>query len=46
MVFAAHLIWRPGGGLLLGTEFRRLATTYASGTLSVNHINAYAGLAF
>jgi hypothetical protein len=46
VALSAHLIWRPGGGLLLGTEFRRLETTYAAGTLSVNHINAYAGLAF
>jgi hypothetical protein len=46
VVLSAHLIWRPGGGLLLGTEFHRLETTYAGGTLAVNHINAYAGVAF
>jgi hypothetical protein len=46
VVFAAHLIWRPGGGLMLGTEFRRIETTYAAGTLSVNHVNTYVGLAF
>jgi hypothetical protein len=41
-----HLIVRPGGGFLCGVEFRRIATTYSRGTLTVNHINAYAGIAF
>ena len=45
-VYAGHLIWRPGGGLMFGTEWRRTETTYARGTLAVNHVNAYAGLAF
>lgn len=43
---AGHLLWRPGGGLLFGAEFRRIETSYAAGTLSVNHINGYAGLSF
>lgn len=42
----AHLHWRPGGGLLFGAEFRRLETTYATGKLTANHINWFAGLAF
>jgi hypothetical protein len=46
VTIAGHLIWRPGGGLLFGTEFRQIQTTYAAGTLTVNHVNAYAGLAF
>ena len=46
VVYAGHLIWRPGGGLMFGTEWRRAETTYDRGTLAVNHVNAYAGLAF
>ena len=46
VTYAGHLIWRPGGGLMFGMEFRRIATTYAPGTLAVNHLNAYAGLTF
>ena len=44
--YEGHLHWRPGGGLLFGAAFRRLETTYAAGTLSANHINWFAGLAF
>ena len=46
VTYASHLIWRPGGGLMFGTEWRRIETTYARGTLAVNHVNAYAGLSF
>jgi hypothetical protein len=46
MTYATQLIWRPAGRLLLGTEFRRIETTYARGTLAVNHVNVYTGLAF
>ena len=46
VTYAGHLIWRPDGGVMFGMEFRRIATTYAPGTLAVNHVNAYAGLAF
>jgi len=46
VVYACHLIWRPGGGLMFGAEWRRTETTYSRGTLAVNHLNAYAGLAF
>lgn len=44
--YSGHLIWRPGGGLLLGAEYRRIQTTYQPGWLAVNHVNVYAGLAF
>jgi len=46
VTIAGHLLWRPGGGLLFGAEYRRIETSYAAGTLSVNHINGYAGLSF
>ena len=46
VTIAGHLLCRPGGGLLFGVEFRRIETSYVAGTLSVNHINAYAGVAF
>ncbi len=46
LVKAAHLMWRPGGGLLLGAEVRRLETTYTAGVLGVTHVNVYAGLFF
>jgi hypothetical protein len=46
VTYAGHLIWQPGGGLLFGTEWRRIATTYAGGTLAVHHVNWYTGLAF
>ena len=46
VTIAGHLIWRPRGGLLFGTEYRRIQTTYAAGTLTVDHVNAYAGLSF
>ena len=46
VTIAGHLLWRAGGGLLFGAEFRRIETSYATGTLSVNHFNGYAGLTF
>jgi hypothetical protein len=46
VVYEGHLHWRPGGGLLLGAEFRRLQTTYFVGPISANHVNMFAGLAF
>jgi hypothetical protein len=46
VVYAGHLIWRPGGGLMFGMEWRRTETTYHRGTLAVHHVNVYAGLAF
>lgn len=46
LVKAAHLMWRPGGGLLFGAEVRRIDTTYADVVLGVTHVNVYAGLFF
>jgi len=46
VTYATHLIWWPTGGLLLGTEFRRIETTCARRTPAVNHVNVYTGLAF
>lgn len=44
--YEGHLHWRPGGGLLLGFEFRRIETTYAPGVIASNHMNWFAGMAF
>jgi hypothetical protein len=46
VVYEAHVHWRPGGGLLLGSEFRRFQTTFPAGTLSANHVNLFAGVFF
>jgi len=46
LVKAAHLMWRPGGGLLFGAEVRRIETTYSSAVERVTHVNVYAGLFF
>jgi hypothetical protein len=46
VTWAGHLVCHPGGGLLLGTELRRIETKYAARTLGVSHLNAYAGLTF
>ena len=46
VVVGGHLIWRPGGGLLLGAEARRIETTFATATPAMTHVNVYAGVAF
>jgi hypothetical protein len=46
VVYEGHIHWRPGGGLLLGFEYRRIETTYEGGTLGANHLNGFAGVAF
>jgi hypothetical protein len=46
MVYQGHVHWRPGGGLLLGAELWRFSTTYPQGTISANHVNVMAGMAF
>jgi len=46
VVYEGHVHWRPGGGLLLGGEFRRFQTTFPPGTLSANHVNLFAGVFF
>jgi len=45
-VYEGHLHWRPGGGLLLGAEFRRFETTFPAGVLKANHVNMFAGVFF
>ncbi|MBI1723472.1 MAG: hypothetical protein HYR48_06165 [Gemmatimonadetes bacterium] len=44
--YEGHLHWRPGGGLLIGLEFRRIETTYQPGVIAANHVNWFAGVAF
>ena len=46
VVYEGHLHWRPGGGLLLGAEFRRFETTFPAGVLKANHVNGFVGLFF
>ncbi len=46
VVYEGHLHWRPGGGLLLGVEFRRFETEFARGVLKANHVNGFVGLFF
>jgi len=46
VTWAGHLVCHPGGGLLLGAEFRRIETAYAARTVGVTHLNAYTGLTF
>ena len=46
VVYEGHVHWRPGGGLLIGTEFRRLETGFAAGVLKANHVNGFVGLFF
>ena len=46
LVYEGHIHYRPGGGLIIGAEFRRIETSYSSGAQSTNHINGFAGLAF
>ena len=44
LVCATHLRWRPAQPLLLGFEYRRLATRYAGGrTFSADHLNLALG---
>ena len=46
LVYEGHLHVRPGGGLILGVEYRRIETLYSAGTLTANHVNAFMGVAF
>jgi hypothetical protein len=46
IIYEGHVHLRPGGGLLLGAAFRHIETSYATGTLTANHINGFVGLAF
>ena len=46
VVYEGHVHVRPGGGLIFGVEYRRIATTYSAGTLTANHVNGFMGVAF
>jgi hypothetical protein len=41
-----HLHLRPAGPLVLGFEYRRLATTYTAGPLTNDHLNIAVGFVF
>lgn len=45
-VIEAHLNLRPAGPLVLGFEWRRIATTYATGKLVNYHLNVAVGFVF
>jgi len=46
MIIEGHVHYRPGGGLIIGSAFRRIETTYRAGKISANHVNGFVGLAF
>jgi len=46
VVYEGHVHWRPGGGLLIGAEFRRFETEFPAGVLKANHVNGFVGLFF
>lgn len=43
---AVHAQWTPVGPLIVGVEWRRIATEYAFGTLRAEHINVAFGFTF
>ena len=45
-VSEVHLHFRPAGPVVLGLEARRMATTYATGTLRNTHVNLAVGFEF
>ena len=45
-VLEAHLHLRPAGPLVLGFEWRRMETTYATGKLANDHLNIAVGFVF
>jgi len=46
VVSELHLHLRPAGLVVLGVEARRMATTYANGTLRNTHMNLAVGFEF
>lgn len=42
-VCAAHLLWRPGGTLIAGLEYRRASTRYAARAYVNDHLNLALG---
>lgn len=45
-VHALHAQWTPAGPVLVGLEWRRIATEYAAGTRRADHLNLALGFAF
>lgn len=43
---ALHAQWTPAGPVLVGLEWRRIATEYAAGTRRADHLNLALGFAF
>jgi len=43
---SAHLLWRPAQPVLLGAEYRRIRTLYASGPATADHFNLALGFEF
>ena len=41
-----HVMLRPAGPMVVGLEFRRLSTRYASGDLASSHVNVAVGFEF
>jgi hypothetical protein len=46
VVREAHIHVRPGGPFVFGFEYRRLETTYSTGTLANDHLNLSMGIEF
>jgi hypothetical protein len=46
VTYEGHVHWRPGGGLLLGVEYRHFETRFAPGTLTADHVNGFVGVFF
>jgi hypothetical protein len=43
---ALHAQWTPAGPIIVGLEWRKLATTYATGVRNADHINLALGFTF
>ena len=43
---AGYTIFRPGGPLFLGAEFRQIQTRYSTGSVANNHLNLAVGFEF
>jgi hypothetical protein len=44
--YEGHVHWRPGGGLLLGVEYRHFQTVFAPATLAADQVNGFVGVFF
>lgn len=43
---ALHALARPGGPIILGVEYRKMTTTYATGPIGNDHLNLAIGFVF